>query len=147
MQRIIDALKRIPIEDKAIVFSNFKSALDLLEGVCVDDLAFECARYDGDIDALKRQKELKRFKTTKACRFLFATTMSAGIGLNIVEANHVLFVDRWYNPTIHSQATDRCHRIGQTKVRIQIRISFIKHVCIFYSPLHLRRCMSNTLIL
>ena len=38
-----------------------------------------------------------------------------GVGLNLVEANHVLFCDRWFNPTVHDQAMDRTHRIGQTK--------------------------------
>ena len=40
---------------------------------------------------------------------------TSGVGLNITEANHVLFLDRWFNPTIHDQAMDRTHRYGQKK--------------------------------
>jgi len=43
------------------------------------------------------------------------TVQSGGVGLNIVQANHVAFMDRWYNPFVHTQAEDRCHRIGQKK--------------------------------
>lgn len=43
-----------------------------------------------------------------------------GTGLNITEANHVCFLDRWFNPMVHSQAEDRCHRIGQTADKVNI---------------------------
>jgi hypothetical protein len=43
------------------------------------------------------------------------TVQTGGTGLNICEANHVIFVDRWFNPFVHEQAQDRCHRLGQSK--------------------------------
>ena len=47
---------------------------------------------------------------------------TGGTGLNITEANHVLFLDRWFNPCVHEQAMDRAHRIGQTRA---VDVSFV----------------------
>ena len=68
-------------------------------------------RYDGD-DTRCREAARKRFQETALPVVLLATTKSGGVGLNIVEANHVLFVDRWFNPVVQQQAEDRTYRIG-----------------------------------
>ena len=94
------------LNEKMIVMSFFKSSLDLVEGALCD-LGMECIRYDGDISKEKRAKELKRFKTKQSVRILLASVQSGGVGLNITEANHVLFLDRWFNPQVHDQAESR----------------------------------------
>lgn len=81
-------------------------------------------RFDGDVDPVARAEQLERFKTAADCRVLLATVQSGGTGLNIVEANHVCFLDRWFNPCVHDQAQDRCHRIKQTK---EVKVVF--HDC------------------
>ena len=43
------------------------------------------------------------------------TVQSGGVGLNVVEGNHIAFLDRWFNPFVHDQAEDRCFRLGQKK--------------------------------
>jgi len=114
--QIRDHIEAIPKEDKILVFSFFKGALDLLEGTLIEDLGIRCARYDGDMNQDERKRELEHFKDeTRGCRVLLATIHSCGVGLNIVEANHVIFVDRWFNPTVHDQALCRSYRLGQTK--------------------------------
>lgn len=115
IQKLVDWVKKIPNEDKVIIYSFFKTSLDLFEGICVEDLDIECARFDGDVDVDTRKKQLNLFKTKDSCRVLLATVQSSGTGLNIVEANHIAFLDRWFNPTVHAQAEDRCHRLKQTK--------------------------------
>ena len=89
-----------------IVLSFFKGALDLLEGV-FDDMGLDVARYDGDLKHDARREQLEHFKSEGSCRILLATVHVLGTGLNIVQANHVFFVDRWFNPTVHDQAQDR----------------------------------------
>jgi SNF2 family DNA or RNA helicase len=100
---------------QVLILSFFKGGLDLLEGILVEDMRVDCARFDGDLDRKTSLAELERFKTDPNCRVLLATVQSGGVGLNITAANHVAFLDRWYNPFVHQQAEDRCHRIGQTK--------------------------------
>jgi SNF2 family DNA or RNA helicase len=105
----------VPPNDKAIFLSFFKGSLDLIEGILVSQFGTDCARYDGDVSKELRTRELQRFKTSSTCRVLLATVQSGGTGLNITEANHICFLDRWFNPCVHDQAESRCHRIGQTK--------------------------------
>jgi hypothetical protein len=112
----------VPKNDKAIILSFFKGGLDLIEGILTDELGIECARYDGDIGKKEREKELDKFKTTMTCRVLLATVQSGGTGLNITEANHVLFLDRWFNPCVHDQAESRVHRLGQKK---EVKIAYL----------------------
>lgn len=112
---IIKWVETIPEGDKAIAYSFFKGGLDIIEGIFVEHLGIECARFDGDVTPQERSKELARFKRLPKCRILLASVQSSGVGLNIVEANHVAFIDRWFNPCVHAQAEDRCHRLKQTK--------------------------------
>eukprot|EP00977_Amphora_coffeiformis_P000601 scaffold134_cov94-Amphora_coffeaeformis.AAC.7 len=99
---------------QAIIVSFFKGGLDLLEGI-FEEKEVSCARFDGDVRTDERDAELARFKEDESCRVLLMTVQTGGVGLNIIEANHVAFLDRWYNPFVHLQAEDRCHRIGQPK--------------------------------
>jgi superfamily II DNA/RNA helicase len=105
----------VPKNDKAIFLSFFKGSLDLIEGILTSKFGIDCVRYDGDVSKEVRTRDLERFKTSSSCRVLLATVQSGGTGLNITEANHICFLDRWFNPCVHDQAESRCHRIGQKK--------------------------------
>ena len=114
LESIIDHFKTIPVDEKMLLVSFFKGSLDLLEGM-FDELNVEVARFDGDIQHEERQVELERFKTEPTCRVLLATVQTCGTGINLVEANHVVFADRFFNPTVLEQCEDRCYRLGQKK--------------------------------
>ena len=94
IQKVIEWVKAIPSEDKAIIYSFFEGSLDLLEGILMLDLGIDCARLDNDIDPADMAKDLCRFKTSPTCRILLATVQSCGSGFNIEEANHIAFLDR-----------------------------------------------------
>ena len=115
IEAVLKALQGVPEGDKVLVLSFFKGGLDLLEGILVEDKGIPCARFDGDVDRTLQISELERFRRNPSCRVLLASVQSGGVGLNIVEANHVFFLDRFFNPFVHDQAEDRCHRIGQKK--------------------------------
>ncbi len=115
IEQVVEWLRAIPQEDKAIVYSFFEGGLDLLEGILVENLAIECARFDDDIDPPTQAQELSRFKKSPTCRILLATVQSSGTGLNIEEANHIAFLDRCFDTAIHRQAEDRCHNLRQKK--------------------------------
>ena len=88
--------KSVPKSEKAIILSFFKGSLDLIEGILSIELGLECVRYDGDVDKEVRAKDLARFKKSESCRVLLATVQSGGTGLNITEANNVLFLGESY---------------------------------------------------
>ncbi len=68
----------------------------------------------GDLNAKERDRLFRLFRTDPAKKFLFMT-IQLGVGLNIVEATNVVFLELWYNHSSHAQGESRVHRIGQVK--------------------------------
>jgi SNF2 family DNA or RNA helicase len=73
------------------------------------------ALLTGDMSLAKRHEAVSRFKEDPECTALLASSRVASEGLTLVEANHVLFLNRWWNPSANSQARDRVVRIGQQR--------------------------------
>ena len=63
---------------------------------------------------------VERFQAPDGPPVMLASLRAGGTGLTLTEANHVIHLDRWWNPAVESQATDRVHRIGQKRV-VQVR--------------------------
>ena len=63
----------------------------------------------------KRQDLVRRFQNDETVKFFVLSLKAGGSGLNLTAAQHVLHFDRWWNPAVENQATDRAFRIGQTK--------------------------------
>ena len=63
----------------------------------------------------KRQELVARFQEDEAVPFFVLSLKAGGTGLNLTAASHVIHFDRWWNPAVENQATDRAFRIGQTK--------------------------------
>ena len=92
LQKIVTT---IPKGDKVIIFSFFKSFLDLAEGMLEHEMGMSCERFDGDCSSQKaKSAALNRFRSVSGPRALLATIHSGGVGLNITIANHVIFGDR-----------------------------------------------------
>jgi len=68
---------------------------------------------------------IARFQATKGPTVFLLSIKAGGVGLNLTRANHVFHFDRWWNPAVENQATDRAFRIGQHK-NVQVH----KFVCI-----------------
>jgi SNF2 family DNA or RNA helicase len=115
IEKLVSWVKTVPEGDKGIIFSFFEGALDLIEGVLIEDLGINCARLDSDLGPEEQAADLLRFKESSDCQFLLTTVQSCGSGLNIEEANHIAFLDRWFDTSIHQQAINTCHNINQTK--------------------------------
>jgi SNF2 family DNA or RNA helicase len=100
LDSIVDDFKnKVPQDEKLLIASFFKGSLDLLEAI-FHELKVEVARFDGDIGSEEREAQLQRFKTRPTCRVLLMTVQTGGTGLNLVCANHVWFVDRFWNPMV-----------------------------------------------
>lgn len=110
------SLKKQIIEtsEKAIVFSQWTSMLDLLE-VPLKKSCIQYRRLDGTMSVLARDKAVNDFKTLPEVTVMIMSLKAASLGLNMVAACHVLLLDLWWNPTTEDQAIDRAHRIGQMR--------------------------------
>ena len=69
----------------------------------------------GGTDVKKRQALVRQFQEDEAVPFFVLSLKAGGTGLNLTAAAHVIHFDRWWNPAVENQATDRAFRIGQTR--------------------------------
>jgi SNF2 family DNA or RNA helicase len=100
---------------RVLVFSQFTSLLDLLG----EDLSFRGighCRLDGSMSVGARQAEVDRFQSSREIPIFLLSLKAGGSGLNLTGADTVVHFDPWWNPAAEMQATDRAHRIGQTRV-------------------------------
>ena len=65
--------------------------------------------------AAKRDEQVARFQEAGGPRLLLVSLKAGGTGLNLTAASHVIHLDRWWNPAVEDQATDRAYRIGQKR--------------------------------
>jgi len=129
-----------------VVYSFFKGALDLAEALLRAD-GLECCRFDGDDDAEARQQQLDAFQGTPSIRCLLLSMFTGGVGLNIAQANHGVFLDVWWNPFMHRQCEDRMHRIGQTRpVDVQYVLAHNSFDQVIYSIGHTKRTTASRLL-
>jgi len=109
---VVEKVKSIIDEGESVViFSHFLGALDLLQE-CVRNESIEHVRVDGS--TTDRQSLIDKFNKGHALVGLLSLR-AMGHGVNLTGANHVIHFDRWWNPAVEDQATNRVHRIGQTK--------------------------------
>jgi len=107
LQEVIDGGHRV------LVFSQFVSMLTLLkEHLAAQGVDF--CYLDGS--TTNRSAEVARFQETPAIPVFLISLKAGGVGLNLTGADTVIHFDPWWNPAVEDQATDRAHRIGQTRV-------------------------------
>src|SRR6202041_659862 len=69
----------------------------------------------GETEVKKRKELVRQFQEDENIPFFVLSLKAGGAGLNLTAASHVVHFDRWWNPAVENQATDRAFRIGQTK--------------------------------
>lgn len=116
LNRIVDILDDMSLAGgKAVVFSHFLAPLDnLATRLAHRDIGYVHLR--GDMGSQSREHAIASFKEDGDIPVILASTQVAGEGLNLVEANHVVFVNRWWNPSANAQAKDRVARMGQRRM-------------------------------
>ena len=114
IKRLLDIIKEL-IKDKhkILIFSSFKSAVYLVKE-SLDRESISNYVIDGSVKGRDRVAMVDAFNKDKTNCFLI-TLKSGGTGLNLTSADVVIHLDIWWNPQAENQATDRAHRIGQTK--------------------------------
>jgi len=98
---------------KALVFSQFVGHLKLIEDY-IKEKGIPYQYLDGSTPAKKRQERIDAFQNGEGELFLISLK-AGGTGLNLTAADYVIHMDPWWNPAVEDQASDRAHRIGQTR--------------------------------
>ena len=100
---------------RLLVFSQFTSLLALLRGE-LEAQGTACCYLDGSMPVRARQAEVDRFQDSPDVPVFLISLKAGGTGLNLTGADTVIHFDPWWNPAVEAQATDRAHRIGQTRL-------------------------------
>ena len=118
LERIAEILRTVASNDeKAVVFSHLLGPLDML-GKILDYSGIGYLQLRGEQSVQERERAITRFEQDPTISALLASTRVGGEGLNLVKANHVVFMNRWWNPSANNQAKDRVSRMGQTRTVI-----------------------------
>jgi SNF2 family DNA or RNA helicase len=127
LARLEEMLEEVLAEgDKALIFTQFAELGGKLQTYLEERLNCEVLFLAGSTTKKQRDALVQRFQEEKQAAPLFILSLKAGgVGLNLTAANHVFHFDRWWNPAVENQATDRAFRIGQSK-NVQVH----KFVCI-----------------
>src|SRR5690606_9780840 len=115
--RLIEMLDEIlAAGDQALIFSQFRQMGHLLASTLRHALDREVLFLHGGTPRLQRQKLVDEFqKRDGSTPIMLVSLRAGGVGLNLTAANHVFHFDRWWNPAVENQATDRAYRIGQMR--------------------------------
>jgi SNF2 family DNA or RNA helicase len=98
---------------KVLVFSQFIGHLAIIRGY-LDGRKITYQYLDGSTSSRQRKKRVDAFQSGEGDLFLISLK-AGGLGLNLTAADYVIHMDPWWNPAVEDQASDRAHRIGQTR--------------------------------
>jgi len=126
LARLEEILEEVMAEgDRALLFTQFAEMGDLLRRHLRERLGREVPFLHGGTPRRARDEMVAWFQSPAGPPVLILSLKAGGIGLNLTAANHVVHFDRWWNPAVEDQATDRAFRIGQRR-DVQVR----KLICV-----------------
>ncbi len=126
LTRLLEMLEEVyEVGDRALIFTQFTEMGEMLRKHLQETFGREVLFLHGGVPKKKRDRMIERFQHEDMGPQIFLLSLkAAGTGLNLTRANHVFHYDRWWNPAVENQATDRAFRIGQTK-----HVQVYKFVC------------------
>jgi len=102
-------------QEKALIFSQFRETTAPLAAFLGSVFGRAGLVLHGETEVKKRKELVRQFQEDENIPFLVLSLKAGGAGLNLTAASHVVHFDRWWNPAVENQATDRAFRIGQTR--------------------------------
>ncbi|SFE52346.1 non-specific serine/threonine protein kinase [Paenibacillus algorifonticola] len=99
--------------ERVLIFTQFKEVTEALQAFLEQIFQHKGLVLHGETPIGKRQELVEAFQGKEYVPFMVLSIKAGGVGLNLTAANHVVHFDRWWNPAVENQATDRAFRIGQ----------------------------------
>ncbi len=123
--RLVEMLEELlSVGDRALIFTQYAGMGHMLVRHLQESFGREVPFLHGAVTGPKRAELVERFQAEQGPAIFVLSLKAGGTGLNLTRANHVFHFDRWWNPAVENQATDRAFRIGQTR-KVQVH----KFVC------------------
>ena len=101
--------------ERLLVFTQFREMTGPLDDLLAEVFHMRGSVIHGGVPVKERTQIVDRFQSEAYMPYLVLSVRAGGTGLNLTKANHVIHFDRWWNPSVENQATDRAFRIGQDK--------------------------------
>jgi SNF2 family DNA or RNA helicase len=101
--------------EKLLLFTQFKEIIDILDRFLAEIFAQRGFSLHGATPVAQRKSMVEEFQQDDSVPYFILSLKAGGVGLNLTKASHVIHFDRWWNPAVEDQATDRAFRIGQQK--------------------------------
>ncbi|MET8703852.1 DEAD/DEAH box helicase [Kitasatospora sp. NPDC004723] len=121
VERLVELLTEALAEgDRVLVFTQYAEFGTMLRPYLRRKLGEEVLHLHGGVPRGRREELVARFQSPDGPRVFLLSLKAGGTGLNLTAANQVVHLDRWWNPAVEDQATDRAHRIGQRRA-VQVR--------------------------
>lgn len=115
LEKLIELIEQIRANDEScLIFTQYVRMGEMIQQLLSDLFDEPVLFLHGGVPKQTRDRMVDEFQAKKAPIFLLSLK-AGGTGLNLTAANHVIHFDRWWNPAVENQATDRAYRIGQTK--------------------------------
>ncbi|WP_370511333.1 DEAD/DEAH box helicase [Paenibacillus odorifer] len=132
LERLLDMVKELRAEDeRCLIFTQYVGMGKMLQAVLQQELSEPVLYLNGSTSKQARDRMIERFQTPAPAaedgstrpdappsdqpNVFILSLKAGGVGLNLTAANHVFHFDRWWNPAVENQATDRAYRMGQTR--------------------------------
>ncbi|MEH7481525.1 DEAD/DEAH box helicase [Neobacillus drentensis] len=100
--------------ESCLIFTQYIEMGEMIRSTLKKKFGIEVPFLNGSVPKVKRDEMIERFQNQEFPVFLLSLK-AGGTGLNLTAANHVIHYDRWWNPAVENQATDRAYRIGQSR--------------------------------
>lgn len=125
LARLTEMLEEtLEVGDRSLIFTQFAEMGEILRSHLQESFGIEVLYLHGGTPKGQRDRMVERFAEPTGPSIFLLSLKAGGTGLNLTSANHVFHYDRWWNPAVENQATDRAFRIGQTR-NVQVH----KYVC------------------
>jgi SNF2 family DNA or RNA helicase len=111
--------------DRSLIFTQYAEMGTFLQAYLEEQAGGEVLFLHGGTPAKRREAMVQQFQSPNGPALFILSLKAGGTGLNLTHANNVFHYDRWYNPAVENQATDRAFRIGQTR-NVQVH----KFICL-----------------
>ncbi|MFU1793375.1 DEAD/DEAH box helicase [Paenibacillus azoreducens] len=121
LERLLDMVRELREEgDRCLIFTQYIGMGEMLQRVLQQELQEPVLYLNGSTSKSARDRMIEQFQSQtlppeEQPSVFILSIKAGGVGLNLTAANHVFHFDRWWNPAVENQATDRAYRMGQTK--------------------------------
>ncbi len=114
--RLMEMLQEIHgTGEKTLIFTQYVEAGKIIKEAIIKRFQEEALFMSGSTSRIMREQMVERFQNPEGPRIFVISLKAGGFGINLTAASNVIHFDRWWNPSVEDQATDRAYRIGQSK--------------------------------